>query len=802
MEIDAKLLSIDPKRKNELCSTALSRWLDAEEIQNVLIYYNELGFLISKEKPFCPSSGNLYLYDRTKTKDFRQDGVEWALKKRLNRIQETYQKIKIKGDTVLIGFYARMASNQLFQRRIYRLIDEKAEIILIHYRLCKADERHISYYPSQNYILQQSQQQMLNSNNLNVNNVYPYYSNINDTSIENDMLMDLISLPESNIITIQPLLQSFQSNVYLSNIADFSPCRDVCNGGVKLLICLEIDLPTYFNGPNSLALYVAFGDIKVRAEILSLSVIRCRSPIMKAGWNAINIQTLDGVIICPNSEQQFEHYDNNNTIDEMNNNFIKNEVITHINNDDDSFEREHKIRIIEKLSSVTNSINPSIGDLNNGLQLTSINNEYYMSNFGSNLGPGLGIAQGLFGDNLQWIDDHELVLLPSKELEEQMDLYLISIVNQLIQVASLEDDLKSELEAWDSNGFSIIHYCCLYNYHSLIPVLLSKGIDINSKTRCGSSPLHISAGSGFFNLTKELIDNNANYLATDSLNLTPYDKALQSSHYEIADYLSNFLFNEKNFKSTNLISNGNISTNTNENNQTQSSAYSFNDNSDNNEHLPQHFSPVPNLGELNKLLLNDAFSSLSLADKCAFSLSFSPRLDDGETDHDMNSSRIGSIIDDSIDIEMQSVLSESDKESLEVAMSMMGVNELNELEIEASRIQNNVRGWLLRKNYINLRDAAKLLQNSWRGKRHLFGSYNKDNEIIHNKDRKIYNQNSDESCLNSNNLREKEVAAAKLQSFTRKILEKKKFSEIRKQAIASLVIQNSLTKWWKNQLSK
>jgi IQ calmodulin-binding motif len=66
---------------------------------------------------------------------------------------------------------------------------------------------------------------------------------------------------------------------------------------------------------------------------------------------------------------------------------------------------------------------------------------------------------------------------------------------------------------------------------------------------------------------------------------------------------------------------------------------------------------------------------------------------------------------------MQSVISQSDKVSLDVAMSMMGQQELDQVEDEVRKIQNNVRGWLLRKNYVNLRDAAKTLQVAWREKR-------------------------------------------------------------------------------------
>ncbi|KAJ1379021.1 hypothetical protein B484DRAFT_412489, partial [Ochromonadaceae sp. CCMP2298] len=81
----------------------------------------------------------------------------------------------------------------------------------------------------------------------------------------------------------------------------------------------------------------------------------------------------------------------------------------------------------------------------------------------------------------------------------------------------------------------------------------------------------------------------------------------------------------------------------------------------------------------------------------------------------MGGSVNGSYVDDLS--EMQSVLSESDKESLDVAMSMMGQFELRHIEDEVLTIQNNVRGWLLRKNYTNLRESARVLQGAWRERR-------------------------------------------------------------------------------------
>ena len=72
---------------------------------------------------------------------------------------------------------------------------------------------------------------------------------------------------------------------------------------------------------------------------------------------------------------------------------------------------------------------------------------------------------------------------------------------------------------------------------------------------------------------------------------------------------------------------------------------------------------------------------------------------------------------------IRSVISESDKESLDVVMSMMGQQELDQVEDEVRKIQNNVRGWLLRKNYVNLRDAAKTLQVAWRGKKRMMKNH-------------------------------------------------------------------------------
>jgi hypothetical protein len=133
------------------------------------------------------------------------------------------------------------------------------------------------------------------------------------------------------------------------------------------------------------------------------------------------------------------------------------------------------------------------------------------------------------------------------------------------------------------------------------------------------------------------------------------------------------------------------------------------------------------------------------------------------------------------------------------------------------KIQNNVRGWLMRKNYINLREAAKFLQLSWRERKKIVANSNSTkyipaankSEMPHNISNNslhhsvIYNHvlQPPGGNINTNNDVET-IAAARLQAYTRGMLARKSFTRIRRKTIASLVIQKSLVKWWAHNKTK
>lgn len=155
----------------------------------------------------------------------------------------------------------------------------------------------------------------------------------------------------------------------------------------------------------------------------------------------------------------------------------------------------------------------------------------------------------------------------------------------------------------------------------------------------------------------------------------------------------------------------------------------------------------------NVAMLQDAFTTLSLKEKCllrsgvarhSLNLGLSRGISsNASTSHDGSSgdapagklglaaatwaaieaaanaakSEHGNNSDDGsggVESEVASVITDSDKESLDVAMAMMEPNERAEVEKEARVLQKNMKAWMMRRNYKAMRDSARKLQFLWR----------------------------------------------------------------------------------------
>ena len=148
-----------------------------------------------------------------------------------------------------------------------------------------------------------------------------------------------------------------------------------------------------------------------------------------------------------------------------------------------------------------------------------------------------GTALSMPTDPLKWLDDQELSLLSTEQLEVLMDRYIMAVVKQLVQLAAVDEDLRTEIDALDNNGFSLLHYCCLYNLTSLIPVLIARGCDVNKRTSTGSTSLHLAASAGNSAVVTLLVECGAIVDNCDANNILPSDAAYEAGFVDIYNFL-------------------------------------------------------------------------------------------------------------------------------------------------------------------------------------------------------------------------------------------------------------------------
>ena len=86
------------------------------------------------------------------------------------------------------------------------------------------------------------------------------------------------------------------------------------------------------------------------------------------------------------------------------------------------------------------------------------------------------------------------------------------------------------------SGYSLLHYCSIYNFKDLVETLLQRGaMDINLKTHKGATALHLAAGAGNMDIVTMLVSFGADVLCVDEDSLTPIQTAFMvyCLHFEL-----------------------------------------------------------------------------------------------------------------------------------------------------------------------------------------------------------------------------------------------------------------------------
>jgi hypothetical protein len=138
--------------RHSIASAQSCRWLTVDEIVTLLTPGQSMPLHITRRPPeIPPRSGTLLLFDRTATRDYKQDGHEWVKKQNSNKIREDHVKLLYDGKFCVAGTYVHCSKRATMHRRAYHLIDERgisvrkmqelgqSSLVLVHYLDTDAD---------------------------------------------------------------------------------------------------------------------------------------------------------------------------------------------------------------------------------------------------------------------------------------------------------------------------------------------------------------------------------------------------------------------------------------------------------------------------------------------------------------------------------------------------------------------------------------------------------------------------------------------------------------------------------------
>jgi len=125
-----------------------------------------------------------------------------------------------------------------------------------------------------------------------------------------------------------------------------------------------------------------------------------------------------------------------------------------------------------------------------------------------------------------------------EKLQYSLDKLLTRIVEIFLHLNPSDDSLMNDLNNHDKSGFTLLHYACLYNMQSFIPILLHHGANSDIPTVQGNlTPLHISCAAGHFAIVELLVRNGNGILLEDSFGACPVDHAKRNGFSNITAWL-------------------------------------------------------------------------------------------------------------------------------------------------------------------------------------------------------------------------------------------------------------------------
>mmetsp|Transcript_62261 Transcript_62261/g.72817 ORF Transcript_62261/g.72817 Transcript_62261/m.72817 type:complete len:402 (-) Transcript_62261:55-1260(-) len=314
---------------------------------------------------------------------------------------------------------------------------------------------------------------------------------------------------------------------------------------------------------------------------------------------------------------------------------------------------------------------------------------------------------------------NELEAMSSDELGKYLDRLLVNFIISLAESSKDGDSgLQGELNFSDASGFTLLHYACLYDIEGILPILLSRGADLNKPSKRGKlSPLHLACGAGHIKIVKILVSHGVMMQVRDAYGKTPYDHAVQSGNTKVAE-LVRFKDNPRSKPEVILPVTKEVDDEEEENSLHDDVQGELDDISlIPTEAIEKSVFFEDSVGT--KLLMATAFNHLTLKDKLAFNMLVRKQKSSHMGNKKSRASRDRAIsmstssaqsaipLDHTIE-HVEHVVGVQEKKKLDIALSLMNKEELAELEKDVGK--SDIRNWLIQRNYELLQEANHSIQ--------------------------------------------------------------------------------------------
>ena len=115
----------------------------------------------------------------------------------------------------------------------------------------------------------------------------------------------------------------------------------------------------------------------------------------------------------------------------------------------------------------------------------------------------------------------------------------LSAWNGRLQIFKLLTSLGADLSArvWIDYGSTPLHLAAEKGYYEIVQELINQGVEVDSRNEYAETPLHLSCFEGYYVTSQELINAGANVNVQDDLGYAPLHDACEFNFYDLAEML-------------------------------------------------------------------------------------------------------------------------------------------------------------------------------------------------------------------------------------------------------------------------